>query len=135
MPTTRSTASRSGEAAAGKVTLERDGINWNITAPEGLKADIGAVNGLLWRIRDLRASGFLDESPAGVAALPVQARGDGEDLGGGRQGAEDSRSWGCPRRSRPASWRAWPRPRRRARSSWSRSRTSGDLSKTATDLQ
>jgi hypothetical protein len=54
------------ESAAGKVTLQRDGINWNITAPEGLKADTGAVNGLLWHIRDLRASGFLDESPAGV---------------------------------------------------------------------
>jgi hypothetical protein len=55
------------ESAAGTVKLERDGINWNITAPEALKADTGAVNGLLWRIRDLRASGFLDESPAGVA--------------------------------------------------------------------
>ena len=55
------------ESAAGSVKLARDGINWNITAPEGLKADTGAVNGLLWRIRDLRASGFLDESPAGVA--------------------------------------------------------------------
>jgi len=54
-------------SAAGTVTLQRDGINWNITAPEGLKADTGAVNGLLWKIRDLRASGFLDESPAGVA--------------------------------------------------------------------
>ena len=54
-------------SAAGTVMLQRDGINWNITAPEGLKADTGAVNGLLWRIRDLRASGFLDESPAGVA--------------------------------------------------------------------
>jgi hypothetical protein len=55
------------ESAAGKVTLQRDGINWNITAPEGLKADTGVVNSLLWRMRDLRASGFLDESPAGVA--------------------------------------------------------------------
>ena len=55
------------ESAAGTVKLVRDGIDWNITAPEGLKADSGAVNGLLWRIRDLRASGFLDESPAGVA--------------------------------------------------------------------
>lgn len=55
------------ESAAGKVTLQRDGINWNITAPEPLKADTGAVNGLLWRIRDLRASGFLDESPSGIA--------------------------------------------------------------------
>lgn len=55
------------ESAAGTVKLERDGINWNITAPEALKADTGAVNGLLWRIRDLRASGFLDESAASVA--------------------------------------------------------------------
>lgn len=55
------------ESAAGKVTLQRDGINWNITAPEPLKADTGAVNGLLWRVRDLRASGFLDESPSGIA--------------------------------------------------------------------
>ena len=55
------------ESAAGTVKLERDGINWNIIAPEALKADSGAVNGMLWRIRDLRASGFLDEGPAGVA--------------------------------------------------------------------
>ncbi|MGH7275500.1 MAG: DUF4340 domain-containing protein, partial [Candidatus Rokuibacteriota bacterium] len=54
-------------SAAGTVRLERNGINWNITAPEGLKADTGAVNGLLWKIRDLRASGFLDESSGGVA--------------------------------------------------------------------
>jgi len=54
------------ESPGGKVTLERDGITWKITAPEALKADAGAVNGLLWRIRDLRASGFLDESAAGI---------------------------------------------------------------------
>src|SRR3984893_1307958 len=55
------------ETAGGKVTLERDGITWKITAPEALKADTGAVNGLLWRIRDLRGSGFLDESAAGIS--------------------------------------------------------------------
>jgi uncharacterized protein DUF4340 len=55
------------ESAKGKVTLERDGITWKITAPEAMKADTGAVNGLLWRLRDLRAAGFLDESPAGIA--------------------------------------------------------------------
>ena len=55
------------ESATGTVTLQRDGTDWKIVAPEALKADAGAVNGLLWRIRDLRASGFLDESPAGVA--------------------------------------------------------------------
>jgi hypothetical protein len=55
------------ESAAGKVMLERDGTAWKITAPEALKADAGAVNGLLWRLRDLRASGFLDESAAGIS--------------------------------------------------------------------
>ena len=55
------------ESAGGTIKLERDGIDWKITAPESLKADTGAVNGLLWRIRDLRASGFLEESAAGVA--------------------------------------------------------------------
>ena len=54
------------ESAAGAVKLEREGTEWKITAPEGFKADTGAVNGLLWRIRDLRASGFLEDSPAGV---------------------------------------------------------------------
>ncbi len=54
------------ESAAGKVMLERDGTAWKITAPEALKADPGVVNGLLWRLRDLRASGFLDESAAGI---------------------------------------------------------------------
>lgn len=54
------------ESGAGKVMLERDGISWKITAPEALKADSGAVNNLLWRIRDLRAAGFLDESGAGI---------------------------------------------------------------------
>ncbi len=55
------------ESAKGTVTLERDGISWKITAPEAMKADTGAVNGLLWRLRDLRAAGFLDESAAGIA--------------------------------------------------------------------
>jgi hypothetical protein len=54
------------DSAAGKVTLERDGNTWKITVPEALKADSGAVNGLLWRIRDLRAAGFLDETGAGI---------------------------------------------------------------------
>ncbi|MBI5627634.1 MAG: DUF4340 domain-containing protein [Candidatus Rokubacteria bacterium] len=49
------------EHAKGGVTLERDGGGWKLTAPEPLKADPGAVNGVLWLIRDLRASGFLSE--------------------------------------------------------------------------
>src|SRR5499425_1957886 len=55
------------ESAGGKVMLERDGLGWKITAPEALKADTGAVNGLLWKIRDLRAVGFLDDTAAGIA--------------------------------------------------------------------
>ena len=46
------------------VTLEKDGAGWKLTAPEALKADSSAVTGLLWKIRDLRALGFLAETPA-----------------------------------------------------------------------
>lgn len=45
--------------ARGAVTLEKDGTGWKLTAPEALKADSGAVNAVLWRVRDLRATGFL----------------------------------------------------------------------------
>jgi hypothetical protein len=48
----------------GGVTLEKDGTGWKLTAPEALKADSSAVTGLLWKIRDLRALGFLAETPA-----------------------------------------------------------------------
>jgi hypothetical protein len=51
------------ESARGAVTLEKDGGAWKITAPEALKADSAAVSNLLWKIRDLRASGFLSEDP------------------------------------------------------------------------
>jgi len=54
------------EHAKGAVTIERDGSGWKLTAPEPLKADAGAVNALLWRIRDLRASGFLGEEAKDV---------------------------------------------------------------------
>ncbi|MEX2224353.1 MAG: DUF4340 domain-containing protein [Candidatus Rokuibacteriota bacterium] len=49
------------------VTLEKDGTGWKLTAPEALKADPAAVTGLLWKIRDLRALGFLAETPAEAA--------------------------------------------------------------------
>ena len=55
------------ESPKGRVVIERDGGGWKITAPEALKADGGAVNALLWSIRDLRASGFLGDSPADIA--------------------------------------------------------------------
>jgi hypothetical protein len=48
----------------GGVTLEKDGTGWKLTAPEALKADSSAVTGLLWKIRDLRALGFLAETAA-----------------------------------------------------------------------
>jgi hypothetical protein len=49
------------------VVLEKDGTSWKITAPEPLKADPGAVNQLLWKLRDLRALAFLSEAPAEAA--------------------------------------------------------------------
>jgi hypothetical protein len=54
------------ESPRGKVTLERDGPGWKITAPDPLKADPGEVNALLWKIRDLRALGFLAEDAASI---------------------------------------------------------------------
>ncbi len=53
----------------GPLTLEREGVGWKITAPEALKADTGAVNGVLWKILDLRASGFLAEEAAAIPRL------------------------------------------------------------------
>ena len=50
--------------ARSAVTIEKDGTGWKLTAPEPLKADSAAVTGLLWKIRDLRALGFLAETPA-----------------------------------------------------------------------
>jgi Domain of unknown function (DUF4340) len=50
----------------GSVTVERDGPGWKLTAPEALQADAGEVNGLLWKIRDLRAAGFLAEDAGGI---------------------------------------------------------------------
>src|SRR5262249_20240144 len=54
------------ESARGTVTLEKDGSAWKVTAPEALKADVGSVNALLWRVRDLRATGFMSDGPAEI---------------------------------------------------------------------
>jgi hypothetical protein len=51
-------------SARGGVTLEKDGAGWKITAPEAFRADTGAVSNVLWKIRDLRATGFLADTPA-----------------------------------------------------------------------
>jgi len=55
------------ESTRGLVRLDKDGATWKLTAPEALKADSSAVSNLLWKIRDLRATGFLGEGPADVA--------------------------------------------------------------------
>jgi len=57
------------DSGRGTVTLEKDGGTWRITAPEALKADSTAVSNLLWKIRDLRAAGFLGETPEDVGRL------------------------------------------------------------------
>jgi hypothetical protein len=54
------------ESPRGVVTLEKDGSDWKITAPEPLKADSGAVSNLLWKIRDLRATGFLADAASDI---------------------------------------------------------------------
>jgi hypothetical protein len=54
------------ESPRGRVVIERDKTDWKITAPETLKADSGAVNALLWSLRDLRASGFLSDAPGDI---------------------------------------------------------------------
>jgi hypothetical protein len=54
------------EGPRGPVVIEKDGIGWKLTAPEPLKADTGGVNNVLWKIRDLRAAGFLDEDAAAI---------------------------------------------------------------------
>jgi Domain of unknown function (DUF4340) len=50
----------------GRVGIEREGTDWKITEPERLRADSGAVNALLWSIRDLRASAFLADAPSEI---------------------------------------------------------------------
>jgi hypothetical protein len=50
----------------GSVVLEKEGAGWKVTAPEVLRADSGAVTQFLWKIRDLRALGFLAEGAADV---------------------------------------------------------------------
>ncbi|MBI4589446.1 MAG: DUF4340 domain-containing protein [Candidatus Rokubacteria bacterium] len=54
------------ESPKGKVALAKEGEKWQVTAPESLKADDGEVGGLLFKIREMRAAGFLGEGPTAV---------------------------------------------------------------------
>jgi hypothetical protein len=54
------------ESPKGKVLLTKDGEKWQISAPEPFKADDGLVGGLLFKIRTMRAQGFLGEGPAAI---------------------------------------------------------------------
>jgi hypothetical protein len=53
-------------SARGHVGFERDGADWKITEPERARADSGAVNSLLWGLRDLRASGFVADASSAI---------------------------------------------------------------------
>lgn len=54
------------ESAKGKVILAKEGDKWQIVGPEPLRADDSEVGGLLWKIRDARAQGFLGDGPADI---------------------------------------------------------------------
>jgi Domain of unknown function (DUF4340) len=54
------------QSERGRVVIEKDGTGWKITAPDALKADSGAVNALLWSVRDLRAVGFFADAPSEI---------------------------------------------------------------------
>ncbi|MBI3029874.1 MAG: DUF4340 domain-containing protein [Candidatus Rokubacteria bacterium] len=54
------------ESPRGKVTLAKDGEKWRITAPEPLAADDGEVSSLLFKLREMRAAGFLGEGPGAI---------------------------------------------------------------------
>lgn len=54
------------ESSKGKVTLAKEGEKWRITTPEPLAADDGEVSGLLFKLREMRAAGFLGEGPGAI---------------------------------------------------------------------
>jgi len=54
------------ESPKGKVALAKEGEKWKISAPEPLAADEGEVGGLLVKLREMRATGFLGEGAAAI---------------------------------------------------------------------
>jgi hypothetical protein len=55
------------ESPKGTVTLVREGSRWRIAAPETLPADQVEAGAILFKLRELRAQGFLADDAAGVA--------------------------------------------------------------------
>ena len=54
------------EGPKGRVTLAREKDRWRITAPEALPADQVEVGAVLFRLRELRAQGFLTDDASGI---------------------------------------------------------------------
>src|SRR5262249_23577078 len=54
------------DSPKGTIELDKEGTGWKLGAPEPLRADSGAVNSILWRLRDLRATAFLAEDQKDV---------------------------------------------------------------------
>jgi hypothetical protein len=88
------------ESPKGNVVIEKDAAGWKITAPAALKADSGAVNALLWSLRDLRASGFVGESPADIARLIKKPEVTVQIWEEGREGAPGAPAGSFPRDQR-----------------------------------
>jgi hypothetical protein len=55
------------ESPKGRVTLVRDNDRWKITGPEALPADQVEAGGILFKLRDVKATGFLTEDASGIA--------------------------------------------------------------------
>ncbi len=54
------------ESPKGAVALAREGTRWRITAPEPLPADQVEAGAILFKLRELRAQGFLSEDAAAI---------------------------------------------------------------------
>lgn len=55
------------ESPKGAVALAREGDRWRLTAPEALPADQVEAGAILFKLRELRARGFLTDDASGVA--------------------------------------------------------------------
>lgn len=55
------------DSPKGAVTLVRESDKWKITAPEALPADQPEAGGILFKLRELKALGFLSEDASGIA--------------------------------------------------------------------